>query len=95
MLKKLLTVVLPLIAPFLVWWLYLLLARYGARKANEPDPPGWTRAPWLAMLISAVVLLAASLFWFHAHRGGEAWSDYQAPRLEDGEIVPSHIEPQG
>lgn len=93
--KKFLTVVLPLIAPFLIWWLYLLLARYRARKANEPDPPGWARAPWLAILLSAVFLLAASLLWFHAHRGEEAWGDYQAPYLEDGEIVPSQTEPQG
>ncbi|HLS69628.1 MAG TPA: hypothetical protein VK035_09805 [Kiloniellales bacterium] len=91
MLRQLLTVVLPLAAPFLAWWLYLLFARHRTRRAAEADPPGWTQAPWLAIVLASLLLLVVSLFWFHGSRGGEAWRDYSAPSLEDGQIVPSRI----
>lgn len=92
MLRKILTVVLPLAAPFIVWWLYMVLARWRARRAQEPDPPGWTQAPWTAILLTAVVLLATSLLWFHSGSGGAAWTEYTAPSFEDGQIVPSRLE---
>lgn len=94
MLRALLTIVLPLAAPFLAWWLYLILARYRARRAQEPDPPGWTRAPWLAIVFTGLLLMAASLFWFHSSSGSGAWQEYVAPSLEDGQVVPSRVEEQ-
>ena len=91
MLRRLLTVVLPLLAPFLAWWLYLLFTKWRARHAAGAQPPGWTQAPWLALLLSALLLLAVSLFWFRENSGGQPWSDYSAPTLEDGRILPPRI----
>lgn len=91
MLRKLLTVVLPLAAPFIAWWLYVVFARWRNRKAEEPDPPAWTRAPWASILLAAIILLAASLLLFHSGRGGPAWTEYQAPSFEDGRIQPPRI----
>lgn len=91
MTRILFTIVLPLAAPFLAWWLYLLFARRRARHAGEPDPPGWTKAPWLLIGLTGIVLMAATLLLFRATGGGEAWRDYEAPRLEDGRIVPGGV----
>jgi len=95
MLRKLLTVVLPLTAPFVAWWLYLVIARQRAKRIQDPNPPAWATAPWTAILLAAILLLGASLLWFHSGRGGPAWTEYQAPSLQDGRIIPSQIGDRG
>ena len=61
MLKKLLTVVLPIALPFLIYGVYLVLARRRARLAGQQDLPGWQKAPWHWLSLAAVLLLATGL----------------------------------
>ncbi|MGO1118753.1 hypothetical protein ACTL6U_08615 [Rhodovibrionaceae bacterium A322] len=64
MLRKFLTLVLPFLLPFLIYWAYLLLARWKARRTQQGDLPGWADAPWAAIIGCGVALMFASLLYF-------------------------------
>jgi len=87
MLPKLVTVVLPVVLPFLVYWIALKIAQ---RRRADGEVPGWERVPWFLLSLSAGVLLAASLIWFRVHSGVAPGTELVPPSLVDGKIVPSH-----
>lgn len=62
MLKKLLTVVLPMALPFIAWALYVWAARWKAatRDAGERLPL-WAEAPWAWLILAGALLVAAAL----------------------------------
>lgn len=91
MLKKLLTVVLPLALPFIVYFGYLALARRRARQAGGTPSP-WADAPWPAialagLLLMAGVLVGVRIFGEQAQPGAKIVPD----RYIDGEIEPSRV----
>lgn len=88
MIRKLLTVVLPILLPFLVYAGYLYLARRRAMAGR--GPPGWSDAPWSWLFLSAAVLLAAALLVLRFTTDMDPGAEYVPPRLIDGEIVPGH-----
>ncbi|MEX0758152.1 MAG: hypothetical protein WD100_01105 [Tistlia sp.] len=62
MLRKLLTVVLPIALPFLVWAAYVWAARWKAnRKATGAPLPSWANPPWGWLILAGALLVAASL----------------------------------
>ena len=61
MLKKFVTIVLPMAAPVLVYWVYLVLARRKARLKAEDRLPGWQDAPWTWIIVSGVALVGVAL----------------------------------
>ncbi len=61
MLKKFLTIVLPLALPFIVYGVYLLLARRKARLKQEGRLPSWQDAPWSWIIVCSVLLVAVAL----------------------------------
>jgi len=87
MLKKLLTVVLPIALPFLVYFFYVAVAR--ARGATGEAQPPW---PWLAL--TGVGLMAASLlgYWYFAEQPAPGVR-YIPDQYIDGELVPGRTEP--
>ncbi len=87
--RKLLMVVLPLLLPFLVYAVYLALARRKARLAGEGRLPRWQEAPWTAMILGGVVLMTASLAVFALTSGVPPGTKMEPPRYIDGEIRPS------
>jgi hypothetical protein len=89
MLKKILTVVLPLALPILVYAVYQGLARRRARLAGEGVPPRWANAPWTLILTVGVVLMAASLVTYSATTSHDPGTLLSPPRVVDGEVVPS------
>ena len=91
MLRKLLTVVLPIALPFLVYWVYVLLARRRARALAEGEPPGWQDAPWTWIIASSVVLLAATLITTRLMSGAEPGAKIEPPRLSDGTVAPARV----
>ena len=64
MLNKFLFVVLPLITPLVVFGLYVLLARWKAKRTEAGTLPNWANAPWTLLICSGVMLSAAALV-FH------------------------------
>lgn len=89
MLRKLLTVVLPLALPFIIYFGYAALAR----RRPHPGPggeAGWRQAPWTAMVFAGVALMAAVLIALRLF--GEAvppGTKIIPDRYIDGEIKPS------
>ena len=89
MIRKLLTVVLPLVLPFLVYWVYLALARRKARLAGEGRLPGWQDAPWTWIIASGGMLMIAALVTVRLTSGVEPGVKLEPPRLIEGEVEPS------
>jgi len=87
MLRKLITIVLPVVLPFLVYWITLKIAQ---RRRAEGEIPGWERTPWFLLCLSAGVILAASLLWFRSHSGVAPGTELVPPSVVDGQVVPSH-----
>ena len=88
MLKKFLTVALPLLLPFIVYGIYLALARRKARLAGTGQLPRWQEAPWTWIVISSVLLMAAVLVALRMMSGVEPGTKLEPPRFIDGEVQP-------
>jgi len=79
---------LPL-AMFLVW---LLLARRKARLQQAGRLPHWLEAPWTLILTVTAVAAAVLLVSIALVPQGEPWHGYTPPGLEDGKVVPGHVD---
>ncbi len=90
MLRKLLTVVLPIALPFIVYGIYVFLARRRAQAAGEAGTArGWQDAPWAWIATASAVLLAATLIAVRVMSGVPPGTQVEPPRLIDGEIQPA------
>ena len=90
MLRVLLTVVLPLILPTALYLVWLRLARPGALA----DGVRWQALPFVWLAGAGAVLLALVLFIVSVHFGSPQQGTYVPPSLENGRVVPGHIEPK-
>ncbi len=72
MMRKILTIVLPLALPVVIYWIYLALARRRVRRTGEGKPPDWQDAPWTVILAASVVLMSASLIAYGIFEGHDA-----------------------
>ncbi len=87
--RKVLTIALPLVLPFLLYWVYLALARRRAGRAGGAAARRWQEAPWIWMTAAGVALMFASLAYFGVTGGVEPGVRLQPPSLVDGEVLPS------
>ncbi len=83
MTRILITYVVPLVLPTLVWYLWHRL-----RPGQPGEEKGWQAAPWPQLSIAGLILLAATLSAYALLVGGVPGEVYQPARLIDGEIVP-------
>ena len=93
MIQKLLTIGLPLLAPFIVYFIW----RATVRRRELADAEGrkmgpWEDMPWIWLISAGTALVALSLVLTAVLSGGDPFGEYQTPRFEDGKIVPGHIE---
>ena len=89
MLREILTLVVPLLLPTVVYLAWLQTTRW-----SEADGPvGWHRLPWVWLAVTGVILTAVVLFVVTVGFGTERLGVYVPPRTEGGRIVPGHIEP--
>lgn len=91
--RPLLQVLLPLIAPSLLFLAYAWYMRRRAVLLGHPEPPPWTQGPWAWLILSGALLSAASLiglalFGDTQHESGA----YSPARAVDGRIVPGHVD---
>jgi Family of unknown function (DUF6111) len=87
--RLLLTIVLPLLLPtvlYLVWVTTLRRPQNGAIA--------WTTWPWVWLAGAGIALLAIVLFFVTVHFGAQQEGVYVPPRWQNGHIVPGHIEPK-
>ena len=86
MTRILITYVLPLVLPTLVWYAWNRLA---PRRPGAPErPKGWASAPWSRLSVAGVVLLAFTLGSLALFTGADPGSVYTPARVIDGEVVP-------
>jgi hypothetical protein len=91
MLRKLLTIALPLLAPFLLYWAYMSLARRRAGAAGAAGAtPRWQDAPWVWIAGGGVALMIATLAAFGMSAGVKPGTRLVPPTVVDGKVVPSH-----
>lgn len=88
MLRVIVTIVLPLLLPTVLYlgWVWL------ARSVQDGGAVRWSALPWLWLAGAGAVLLAVVLVvvtGFGTTRQGV----YVPPRWVNGQIVPGHIEP--
>ena len=89
MLREILTLVVPLLLPTVLYLVWLRLARW----SETGRAAAWGRLPWvwlaaIGVALTALVLVVVTVGFGTAMRGG-----YVPPRYEGGTIVPGPIEP--
>lgn len=91
MIRIILLVVLPLLAPFLIYGIYVWLARRGrtAQAGEGRVPPGQEKQPWVWLLLIGVCLSAVALYYMGYQRGVPPGTKLLPPAYVDGEVVPS------
>ena len=92
MTRILLHYVLPIVLPFVIYGVWLALARRKARPAGAAATPDWRDAPWVWLLIAGGGLVAVSLVALALTGGNPPGETYIPPHLIDGEIVPGRTE---
>ena len=91
MLRLFLTVLLPLLAPFLIYAAWVWLARRQvAAGARGRAPESWREAPWVWLLATGLACGLAALLLLGGPGGHPAGTKLAPPALVDGEIVPAH-----
>jgi len=88
--RVLLTIVLPLLLPTVLYLLWVTTLR----PARRDGATLWRALPWLWLAGAGVALLAIVLFVVTVHFGARQEGVYVPPRWENGHIVPGHIEPK-
>jgi hypothetical protein len=93
MLRNLVFFLLPLITPTLIYIGYVALARRRAARLGPDAPPPWfEQTRYVALFGAGVLLAAAALGTWALTTGSSTTVDYQPPRFEDGQVVPSNID---
>lgn len=84
-----LTIVLPLLLPTAIYLLWVAVVS----GPHEGTAISWAAMPWVWLAGAGALLLAVVLVVVTVHFGSPQEGVYVPPRLEDGQIVPGHIQP--
>lgn len=86
MTRILITYVLPLVLPALVWYLW---HQFRPQKPGQTEErKGWSAAPLPQLSVAGLILLALTLGSIALLVGGDPGEVYEPARLIDGEVVP-------
>ncbi|MEK7245449.1 MAG: hypothetical protein AAB223_05470 [Pseudomonadota bacterium] len=92
MIRILFEYLLPLIAPFVVYfgWVWFA-ARHAAEQGKSA--PDWRQGPWYWLAAAGLVLFAGALVATALTGGEPPGGVYRPPALgKDGRVIPGHIE---
>jgi len=89
MIRKILTIAIPLLAPTLVYVMYLYFtAKNREAELEGRKIPEWRRWPWLILVTSGAILTAISITVLGLPGEEHNPGAYVPPHMEDGKIVP-------
>ncbi len=90
--RAFITYIVPLIAPALIYFSWVVLSNRkkaaneaGADRRRLADGP-WFRLAFAGLALTVLVLMGMAYFGGNAPGG-----QYQAPRLENGKVVPGYV----
>ncbi|MDP6352567.1 MAG: DUF6111 family protein [Alphaproteobacteria bacterium] len=89
--KIFLTRILPLLLPLIIYFGWLYWARRRALATGVPMPRIGD-APWAVLVAVGLGVLIVALIGLGLLSGEEPGGVYVPPHMEDGRIVPGHIE---
>lgn len=96
MIRTLLTVIVPLIAPTVAYliWMHLRAQRREDEEAGRPVSR-WQQLPWPWLVVTGAALAAAALIAVgYVDRSADISRHYIPPHLENGKVVPGRFEEQ-
>ena len=87
MIRHLITIAIPLLAPVA---LYLLYSWHLQRKGGQTgdDPFSWKEIPWIWLIVAGLTLMSATLLASTFISRNPDAQQYEPPRFEDGKRVP-------
>jgi hypothetical protein len=88
--KFILTKILPLALPIIIYLTWLFYARRRTRKLGT-SLNQLSDAPWLLITLSGALMLIFGLLAIGLFTGEKIGGEYIPPRLENGKIVKGHI----
>ena len=86
MIRILIEVVLPFLAPFIAFYTYRLLVTRGSGFLE--------RTPWYVLICCGVALACLSLISLAFTGGWAPDGEYVPPHVEDGRVVPGQMRPR-
>ena len=93
MLRTIITIVLPLVAPTILYMFWRFISWRIDKKLAKDEAGFWLRLPWFSLIFSGIFFMAISLvvtgLWSAPYERGRL---YVAPFLQDGKVVPGHFE---
>lgn len=91
MLRVLLTVVLPIALPLLLYAGYVSMVRRRAQATGQHELPHWQEGPWPWLILAGAALVVAGFAAYRSTTGLPPGTKLEAPRLIDGKVVPSQV----
>jgi len=77
--------ILPILAPTVLYVLWLVMRGKGRKIPAVED------GPWFWLIIVGFLFAAASVITYGVTSGHEPGSEYVPPRYEDGKVVPAQV----
>ena len=90
MIRIVLTYILPLILPAVLYVVWVSISR---KFGSSPDKQ-LRDGPWVWIVAAGVALMAAALITWGVVDGEAPGGTYEAPRFEDGKIIPGTVTPK-
>lgn len=93
MIRKIITIVIPFLAPLAAYlaWAWLTAHRRETLEAGK-RLPAWQEWPWPWLIMSGAALVTASLFVFGLSDSRTTGVDYSPARYEDGKLIPGEFQ---
>ncbi len=89
--RVLLTIVLPVLLPLLLYFGYVSIQRRRAEAAGQTATPNLREGPLAWLALAGLGLALAVLISLRLTTGVAPGTKLEPPRLIDGEIVPSRV----
>ncbi len=89
--REILTLVVPLLLPTVIYLIWLRATGW----SETAGALAWHQLPWVWLALSGVALTAIVLVVITVGFGTTLPGVYVPPRIENGRIVPGHVEPAG
>jgi len=87
--REILTLVVPLLLPTVLYLVWLRAMRW----SEAGGAVSWHKLPWVWLVVTGVALTALVLFVVTVGFGAAVPGVYVPPHLENGRIVPGHVQP--